>query len=121
MLRIFRHLGQPRKEGKHKTCSFSGAGLSEAIKIAGQQQTERFFSENLSVKLLPGHLMLRFIHCLAAMARCSVLTVHIQSALHPIFYKTDAYLARMERSSHNIFRQRQHFIWMNPVQLAVIR
>ena len=40
--------------------------------------------ENLSVKLLPGHLVLRFIHCLMAMARCSVLTVHIQSAVHPI-------------------------------------
>jgi len=27
MLRIFRRLGQPRKGGKHKTCSFSGAGF----------------------------------------------------------------------------------------------
>ena len=42
---------------------------------------------DLSVKLLPGHLVLRFIHCHVAMARCSVLTVHIQSALHPIFMK----------------------------------
>ena len=27
----------------------------------------------------------RFIHCLAAMARCSERTVHIQGAMHPIF------------------------------------
>ena len=39
----------------------------------------------------------------------------------PDFYETNAYLARMERLSHNISRQRQHFMWMNPVQSAVIR
>ena len=87
MLRIFRRLGQPWKEDKHKTCSFSGAGHLKLKKIAGQQPTEGFSSENLSVKLLPGHLVLRFIHCHVAMARCSVLTVHIQSTLHPIFMK----------------------------------
>ena len=27
----------------------------------------------------------RFIHCLAARARCSERTVHIQGAMHPIF------------------------------------
>ncbi|MEE0198541.1 MAG: hypothetical protein UEJ46_07300, partial [Eggerthellaceae bacterium] len=43
--------------------------------------------EDLSVKLLPGYLVLRFIHHPEVTARCSVRTVHIQSALHPILMK----------------------------------
>ena len=31
----------------------------------------------------------------------------------PDSYEINAYLARMERLSHNISRQRQHFMWMN--------
>ena len=56
-------------------------------KIAGQQPTERFSSENHSIRLLPGYLVLCFIHHPEVTARCSVRTVHIQSALHPIFMK----------------------------------
>lgn len=48
----------------------------ELVVCSNQSQYQKYTS------LL--ELVLRFIHCLMAMARCSVLTVHIQSAVHPI-------------------------------------
>ena len=75
--------------------------LPDAVNIdrvdAAQRTEQPFLAElavvqlhkvhHLSVKLLPGYLVLRFIHHPEVTARCSVRTVHIQSALHPILMK----------------------------------
>jgi len=86
MSKIWRHYGYFAAWGSHeKRANIKPAPFPEAIKNSRTTADRKI--EDLSVKLLPGHLVLRFIHCHVAMARCSVLTVHIQSALHPILMK----------------------------------
>ena len=58
----------------------------KAKKIAGQQPTEGS-SKKIPQSAVARLFGARFIHCLAAMARCSERTVHIQGAMHPYLLK----------------------------------
>ena len=68
---------------------YEDAGMSiEVIQAMYEYDWSVFNAARSYQKLLPGHLVLRFIHHPEVTARCSVRTVHIQSALHPIFMKS---------------------------------